>query len=99
MTDRKIKITIEESGEVVSVLKGGAVQCCVLQENQTANVCYGSMNAIDAANMVKGMRLQEDRLKNKYGALTIEMLLAIGEHAEMDESDEVDTVAPSGGGG
>lgn len=95
MADMKLKITIENNGKVVQVLEGHAVQVCVLQDTQSANYCYGAINAIEAAEMIRGMHCQEEYLKSKYDPLTIGMLPAIAQKAEQEEGEE--TVSPTDG--
>lgn len=65
MADTKLKITIENNGKVVQVLEGHAVQVCVLQDTQSANYCYGAINAMEAAEMIRGMHYQEEYLKKQ----------------------------------
>lgn len=77
MAKTKLKITIENDGKVVQVIEGHAVQVCVLQDTQSANYCYGAINAMEAAEMIRGMHHQEEYLKGKYDPLTIALLLAI----------------------
>lgn len=95
MADTKLKITIENNGKVVQVLEGHAVQICVLQDTQSANYCYGAINAMEAAEMIRGMHCQEEYLKSKYDPLTIGMLLAIAKKAKEEEGEE--TVSPTDG--
>lgn len=94
MAATKLKITIENNGKVVQVLEGHAVQVCVLQDTQSANYCYGAINAMEAAEMIRGMHHQEEYLKSKYDPLTIGMLLAIAQKAK-EEKEE--TALPSDG--
>lgn len=95
MAATKLKITIENNGKVVQVLEGHAVQVCVLQDTQSANYCYGAINAMEAAEMIRGMRHQEEYLKSKYDPLTIGMLLAIAQKAKEEKDEE--TALPSDG--
>lgn len=95
MAETKLKITIERDGKVVQVLEGHAVQVCVLQDMQSANYCYGAINAMEAAEMIRGMRHQEEYLKGKYDPLTIGMLLAIAKKAKEEKDEE--TALPSDG--
>lgn len=95
MAATKLKITIENNGKVVQVLEGHAVQVCVLQDTQSANYCYGAINAMEAAEMIRGMRHQEEYLKGKYDPLTIEMLPAIAQKAKEEKDEE--TALPSDG--
>ena len=95
MAKTKLKITIENDGKVVQVLEGHAVQVCVLQDTQSANCCYGAINAMGAAEMIRGMQQQEEYLKSKYDPLTIGMLLAIAQKAKEEEGEE--TVSPTDG--
>lgn len=95
MADTKLKITIENNGKVVQVLEGHAVQVCVLQDTQSANYCYGAINAMEAAEMIRGMHSQEEYLKSKYDPLTIGMLLAIAQKAKEEKDEE--TALPSDG--
>ena len=95
MAAAKLKITIENNGKVVQVLEGHAVQVCVLQDTQSANYCYGAINAMEAAEMIRGMRHQEEYLKGKYDPLTIGMLLAIAQKAKEEKDEE--TALPSDG--
>lgn len=95
MADTKLKITIENNGKVVQVLEEHAVQVCVLQDTQSANYCYGAINAMEAAEMIRGMRHQEEYLKGKYDPLTIGMLLAIAQKAKEEKDEE--TALPSDG--
>ena len=95
MADTKLKITIENNGKVVQVLEGHAVQVCVLQDTQSANYCYGAINAMEAAEMIRGMHHQEEYLKGKYDPLTIALLLAIAKKAKEEEAKE--TTSPLNG--
>lgn len=95
MAKTKLKITIERDGKVVQVIEGHAVQVCVLQDTQSANYCYGAINAIEAAEMIRGMHCQEEYLKSKYDPLTIGMLLAIAQKAKEEKGGE--TVPQSDG--
>lgn len=95
MAKTKLKITIENDGKVVQVIEGHAVQVCVLQDTQSSNYCYGPINAIEAAEMIRGMRHQEEYLKGKFDPLTIGMLLAIAQKAKEEEGEE--TVSPTDG--
>lgn len=95
MAKTKLKITIENDGKVVQVIEGHAVQVCVLQDTQSANYCYGAINAMGAAEMIRGMRHQEEYLKGKFDPLTIGMLLAIAQKAKEEEGEE--TVSPTDG--
>ena len=95
MADTKLKITIENNGKVVQVLEGHAVQVCVLQDTQSANYCYGAINAMEAAEMIRGMHCQEEYLKSKYDPLTIGMLLANAKKAKEEKNEE--TALPSDG--
>ena len=88
MAKTKLKITIENDGKVVQVLEGHAVQVCVLQDTQSANYCYGTITTMGAAEMIRGMRHQEEYLKGKFDPLTIGMLLAIAQKAEQEENGE-----------
>ena len=88
MAETKLKLTIERDGKVVKVIEGHAVQVCVLQDTQSANYCYGAINAIEAAEMIRGMQQQEEYLKDKFDPLTIGMLLAIAKKAKEKEDEE-----------
>lgn len=95
MAETKLKLTIERDGKEVQVIEGHAVQVCVLQDTQSANYCYGAINAIEAAEMIRGMQQQEEYLKDKFDPLTIGMLLAIAKKAKEEEGGE--TVPQSDG--
>lgn len=95
MAKTKLKITIENNGKVVQVLEGHAVQVCVLQDTQSANYCYGAINVIEAAVMIRSMHCQEEYLKSKYDPLAIGMLLAIIQKAKEEKDEE--TALPSDG--
>lgn len=88
MAKTKLKITIENDGKVVQVLEGHAVQVCVLQDMQSANYCYGAINAMEAAEMIRGMQQQEEYLRSKFDPLTIGMLLAIVQKAKEEKDEE-----------
>lgn len=95
MAKTKLKITIENDGKVVQVLEGHAVQVCVLQDMQSANYCYGAINVMEAAEIIRCMLRQEEYLKGKFDPLIIGMLLAIAQKAKEEEGEE--TVSPTDG--
>ena len=95
MAKTKLKITIENDGKVVQVLEGHAVQVCVLQDMQSANYCYGAINAMEAAEIIRCMQRQEEYLKGKFDPLIIGMLRAIAQKAKEEEGEE--TVSPTDG--
>ena len=95
MAETKLKITIERDGKVVQVIEGHAVQVCVLQDTQSANYCYGAINAMEAAEIIRGMQQQEEYLRSKFDPLTIGMLLAIAQKAKEEKDEE--TALPSDG--